>query len=146
MMTTEPEMTSFTLELVTAGDNCAVLQITGEVDVSTAPQVRDQVVRLIADGVVRLIADLRDVTFLDSAGLGALVGSLRRVRVHDGSLTIATSTSRLLRLFELTGLASAFTVYPTVWEAVDADEGWLAAIGGEGFGTALEWCSKHGLA
>jgi anti-sigma B factor antagonist len=139
-------MPSFTLELVTAGDDCAVLRITGEVDVSTAPQVRDQVVRLIADGVIRLIADLRDVTFLDSAGLGALVGSLRRVRVHDGSLTIATASSRLLRLFELTGLVNAFTLYPTVWEAADSDAGWRDSIAGEGFDNAVEWCRKHGLA
>ena len=64
------------LEAIPVGADCAVLQISGEVDVYTAPQAR--VIQLLDDGARHVIADLREVDFLDSTGLGALVGGLRR--------------------------------------------------------------------
>lgn len=121
-------MPRFNLESVTAGDDCAVLQITGEVDVYTAPQLRERVVELIGSGFIHLIADLRDVEFLDSTGIGALVGSLRRVRVHDGSLMLVTDSPRILEIFKITGLNHAFAMYPAISEAIDASPAWRAAV------------------
>ena len=71
-------MPPFHLESITAGADCAVLRVAGEVDVYTAPQLRERVIGLLAGGVRHIVADLREVDFLDSTGLGALVGSLRR--------------------------------------------------------------------
>lgn len=121
-------MPPFNLESVTAGDDCAVLRITGEVDVYTAPELRERVVELVGGGFVHLIADLRDVEFLDSTGIGALVGSLRRVRTHDGSLMLVTRSGRILEIFKITGLINAFAIYPTIPEAIESSEPWQAAV------------------
>jgi len=74
----------------------------------TAPQLREQVVQLVDGGVRHMIADLRGVDFLDSTGLGALVGSLKRLRTHDGSFKVVASGGRILRIFQITGLTRAF--------------------------------------
>jgi anti-sigma B factor antagonist len=121
-------MPPFNLESVTAGDDCAVLRITGEVDVYTAPELRERVVELVGGGFVHLIADLRDVEFLDSTGIGALVGSLRRVRTYDGSLMLVTRSGRILEIFKITGLINAFSIYPTIPEAIASSEPWKAAV------------------
>ena len=96
-------MREFRLETVGPIGGCAVLQVTGEVDVYTAPLLREQMRELAAKGAVHLIADLSLVDFLDSTGLGALVGGLRLLREASGSLALVISTPRILRLFQITG-------------------------------------------
>jgi anti-sigma B factor antagonist len=142
----EPEtgMQPFHQQSIAAGRDCAVLQITGEVDVYTAPRLREHVIQLVDGGVRHIIADLRGVDFLDSTGLGALVGSLKRLRTHDGSLKLAARADPTLRIFQITGLTRAFALYPSVLDAITTDEHWHAAVTAEGLDTE-EWCRKHGL-
>ena len=137
-------MQPFRQEPIAVGSDCAVLQITGEVDVYTAPQLREQVIQLVDGGVRHIIADLRGVNFLDSTGLGVLVGSLKRLRAHDGSFTVVASGGRTLRIFQITGLICAFALHPSVLDAMTTDEHWQAAVTGEGHDTE-EWCRKHGV-
>jgi anti-sigma B factor antagonist len=117
----------FELESILAG-NCAVLRITGEIDVYTAPELRERVIHLIDGGTRHLIIDLRQVTFLDSTGLGALVGSLKRLRTHGGSLKLVTSAERIMEIFRITGLNRAFALYPSVEDAMNTDEHWQQAV------------------
>jgi len=144
----EAHVAPFRLEAITAGD-CAVLRITGEIDVSTAPELRQQIINLADNGTLHIVADLRDVDFLDSTGLGALVGSLKRLRPRQGSLRLVTSGGRVLKLFEITGLSRTFAVHPSVLDAISADQHWQAALAGEGPSagehSAGEWCRKHQL-
>jgi anti-sigma B factor antagonist len=128
---------------VVAGDH-AVLRVTGEIDVYTTPVLRERVIHLIDDGTRHIIIDLRGVTFLDSTGLGTLVGSLKRLHGHDGSLRLVISAERILRIFRLTGLFNVFALHPSLLEAITADIPWQAAIATEGL-TAKEWCRAHGL-
>jgi len=137
-------MQPFRQESVPAGDDCAVLRIMGEVDVYTAPQLREQVIQLVNSGVRHIIADLRDVEFLDSNGQGVLVGSLKRLRTHDGSFKVVTSGGRTLRIFQITGLTRAFALHSSVLDAMTSDKHWQAAVTGEGHDTE-EWCRKHSL-
>jgi anti-sigma B factor antagonist len=132
------------VESISAGD-CAVLKVVGEIDVYTAPELRQRVIGLIDDGARHVIVDLRAVDFLDSTGLGVLVGSLRRLRLHEGSLNLVTSGGRILQLFRITGLTNAFALHSTVPDAITADQHWQATIAGQG-DSASEWCRKHGLA
>jgi anti-sigma B factor antagonist len=132
------------LETFTAGTDCAVLQIAGEVDVYSAPQLRERVIQLLADGIPHIIADLREVDFLDSTGLGALVGSLKRLREQDGSLKLVTGAGRIPQLFRLTGLVRVFTLHQSVLEAITGDRYWEAALTSESH-SSEEWCRKHGL-
>ncbi len=139
---TEIDVQPIHLESITVGTDCAVLRVAGEVDVYTAPQLRERVIRLLADGVRHVIVDLREVAFLDSTGLGALVGSLKRLREQDGSLKLVTSTDRI---FLLTGLVRIFALHRSVPEAIAGDKHWQAALAREGRSTG-EWCCEHELA
>jgi anti-sigma B factor antagonist len=135
---------SFHLESVTAGGGCAVLRVGGEIDAYAAPQLRDRVSALAGDGAVHIIADLRGAGFLDSAGLGALVGSRKELRARGGALTLVAGTGRILQTLRIAGLGDAFALRASVLDAITADQHWHAVISGEG-GSVRDWCRAHGL-
>ena len=137
-------MDPFHMESITAGGHCAVLRIGGDIDAYAAPQLRHRVTDLAGHGTVHIIADLRGAGFLDSAGLGALVGSRTGLRARGGSLALVASASRILQTLRITGLSDAFALYSCVLDAITADQHWQAAVSGER-GSAGEWCRKHRL-
>jgi anti-sigma B factor antagonist len=132
------------LESIAAARGRVVLRLTGEVDVYTAPQLRERVIELVDGGTQHVLADLGEVTFLDSTGLGALIGGLKRLRARDGSLTLVVGTDRIRRIFRLTGLDRAFALRSSVQEAITGDQDWRDAVTGEG-DTVEQWCRRHGL-
>jgi anti-sigma B factor antagonist len=132
------------LESIAAGRDRAVLRLAGEVNVYTAPQVRERVIELIEGGARHVLVDLREVTSLDPTGMGVLVGALKRLRAREGSLTVVTRDERILGIFRRTKLDRVFVLGPSVQEAVTADQDWQAAVTGAG-GTVEEWCRRHGL-
>lgn len=103
---------------VTERDGWAVLAVRGEVDVYTAPRFRERLIELVSQGHHRIVVDLEGVDFLDSTGLGVLVGGLKRLRSHDGDLVLVCTQSRILKVFEITGLTKVFTIHESVDEAV----------------------------
>jgi anti-sigma B factor antagonist len=137
-------MREFCLETVGPTGDCAVLQVTGEVDVYTAPMLREQMRELAAKGAVHIIVDLGRVEFLDSTGLGALVGGLGRLREAGGSLALVISTPRILRIFQITGLTKALAAQPSVADAITAHPHWQHTAETEA-GSAHAWCRQHGL-
>jgi anti-sigma B factor antagonist len=143
MTTTEAHVASFYVAAITTGD-CAVLRIAGEIDVYTAPDLRQQVIDLVDNGTRHIVADLRGVDFLDSSGLSLLVGSLKRLRLRQGSFALVTSGGRILQLFQITGLTNAFALHASVLDAISDDQHWQVALAGEGH-SAEEWCWKHEL-
>ena len=134
----------FTVEIIGPIGDCAVLQITGELDAYTAPLLRDRMRDLTAVGVVNVIADLRQVDFLDSTGLGVLIGGLKRFREHDGSLAPVITKSGLLKVLQVTGLTSVLPPRSSVADAIDADPHWRE-VAEDKAGSAAEWCSQHDL-
>ena len=90
----------------------------GEIDVYTAPKLRETIVTLVDEGHFDLVVDLERVEFLDSTGLGVLVGGLKRVRTHDGSLSLVCTQERLLKIFRITGLTKVFEIHPDVASAI----------------------------
>lgn len=94
-------------------DGWTVLEVTGEVDVATAPTFRERLVSLVSSGHTRLIIDLTPTEFLDSTGLGVLVGALKRIREADGELALVVPQERLVKLFDITGLSKVFTIFAT---------------------------------
>src|SRR5918997_14013 len=81
-----------------------VVAVRGQIDVYTAHHLRDTLTGFVDAGERHLIVDLGGVEFLDSTGLGVLVGALKRVRASDGSLELVCSEERLLKIFRITGL------------------------------------------
>ena len=92
----------------------------GEIDVYTAPKLRDKITELVAAGVYDLVIDMEEVEFLDSTGLGVLVGGLKKVRAHDGSLQLVCNQDRLLKIFRITGLAKVFVIHESADAALAA--------------------------
>lgn len=92
-------------------DGRTIVAVGGEIDVYTAPKLRETISELVAAGHYDLIIDLQGVEFLDSTGLGVLVGGLKRVRTHDGSLELVCHQERLLKIFRITGLAKVFVIH-----------------------------------
>ena len=105
---------------VTQRDRWTVLAVTGEVDVATAPRLREQLVQLVAQGHHHLVVDLEGVDFLDSTELGVLVGALKRVRLQEGELTLVCTQPRIVKVFDITGLSKVFTLHESVDSAVAA--------------------------
>ncbi|MEY9875710.1 anti-sigma B factor antagonist [Streptacidiphilus sp. MAP12-33] len=99
-----------------------VVEVGGEIDVYTAPKLREQLVELVNEGHYHLIVDMEGVDFLDSTGLGVLVGGLKRVRAHEGSLRLVCNQERILKIFRITGLTKVFPIHGSVDEAVAAND------------------------
>ena len=137
-------MQDFTVEIIGPIGDCAVLQIAGELDAYTAPVLRDRMRDLTAVGVVNVIADLRQVDFLDSTGLGVLIGGLKRFREHGGSLAPVITKSGVLKVLQVTGLTTVLPPRSSVANAIDADPHWRQAAETES-GSTAEWCSQHDL-
>jgi anti-sigma B factor antagonist len=87
-----------------------VVAVRGEIDVATAPQLRECLHRVIAQGDSTLALDLLSVTFLDSTALGVLVGALKRCRELGGDLQLVIADPRIVKIFEITGLTNVFTI------------------------------------
>lgn len=107
--------------------NVALVEVAGELDLHSAPQLRAELGRAIEDKEVespRIVVDLAGVTFLDSTGVGVLVGALKRAREAQGALHFCGAQPRVRRVFEITGLIGALPLFATRDEAFAAfDEG-----------------------
>ena len=99
-------------------DGVPGLSVVGEVDMATAPRLRDALVQLAADhpGATAVI-DLDGVSLLDSLGLGVLVGGLRRMRTTGGDLALVCTSAPLLDLLALCRLDRVFEIHASVAEA-----------------------------
>jgi len=98
-----------------------VLEVAGEIDVYTAPQLRERLIAVVEGGARQVIVDLGRVEFLDSTGLGVLVGALKRLRVVGGELRLVCAQERLLKIFRITGLDRVFELYDSVESACAGD-------------------------
>ncbi len=101
-------------------DTHAVVDVKGEIDVYTAPKLREKLIELVSDGTYDVVVNLEGVDFLDSTGLGVLVGALERVKAHDGSLSLVCTQDKILKIFKITGLTKVFPIHDSVDEAAGA--------------------------
>jgi anti-sigma B factor antagonist len=101
-----------------------VVTVSGEVDVYSAPALRDGLTELLESGT-SVVVDLTDVGFLDSTGLGALVAARTTAAEHGAELPLVCTHQRILKLFTITGLDGVFHIHSSVSSAL----GELAARG-----------------
>ena len=104
-------------------DGIEVVDVGGEIDIYTAPRLRELLIDLVSKNNYQLIVNMDKVEFLDSTGLGVLVGGLKRVRAHDGSLDLVCTQERILKIFRITGLTQVFGIHETVNQAIAAKKG-----------------------
>jgi anti-sigma B factor antagonist len=94
-------------------DHTHVVAVRGDIDLYSAPDLRECLDELIAAGKTRVLVDLREASFIDSTTLGVLVGAIKRLRIHGGQLALACDDPSILRVFAITGLDEVIGVHPT---------------------------------
>lgn len=98
-----------------------VVHLGGEIDVYTAPLVREKLDEQLTSGRTDLVVDLTGVTFLDSTGLGVLVGRLKLTRTLGGAMRLVGTDERVLKVFSITGLDKVFEMHPDLDSALQAN-------------------------
>jgi anti-sigma B factor antagonist len=101
-------------ELSGPGDGWCLARVAGEVDVATAPKLREQLLAAISQHGPKVVLDLTEVGFLDSTGLGVIVGVLKRARTLGGDLRLVCPSPHLRRVFEITALDRTMPLSDTV--------------------------------
>lgn len=97
-----------------------VVKVTGEIDVFSSPRLREMLLDVIENGGLHLVVDLGDVTFLDSTGLGVLVGIFHRLRGRSGTMSFVGANDRVRRVFHVTQLTKIFVLYDSLEDAIAA--------------------------
>lgn len=97
-----------------------VVDVTGEIDVYTAPVLREELASLIDTEHTDILVNLTGVRFMDSTGLGVLVGALKKVRTVGGDLQLVIDQEKILKVFRITALTQVFTIHASVDEATQA--------------------------
>lgn len=94
-----------------------ILDVSGEVDLFTAPKLREHIVSLVDEGRLRIAVNLKEVEFMDSTGLGVLVGALKRLKEQGGVLALVAPTGPVDRVLSVTGLNKVFAIHDSVDQA-----------------------------
>ena len=109
---------NFDIKTEELANDAYVIALTGEVDLYTAPEFKQQLLEVIGQGAQEVVIDFSDTTFIDSTTLGVLVGGVKRLRAQDGRLALVCSDRNITKIFEITGLDRVFTIYPSRDEAL----------------------------
>ena len=115
------ESTSFRIDVEQRPD-VVVVAVAGDVDLHTAPVLRDRLADLAGEYVPHVVLDLSETTFLDSMALGVMLGAKKRIDASRGRLDLVVSTPEIQRIFEITLLDRVFDLYETQADAVRDDE------------------------
>ncbi|MFH1454219.1 MAG: STAS domain-containing protein [Armatimonadota bacterium] len=95
-----------------------LVEIDGEIDVYTSPKVKEAINELIEKGTYFLVVNLEGVRYIDSTGLGVLIGALKKVREHDGNISLVCTNPQIKKIFNITGLVKIFGISKSVDEAL----------------------------
>lgn len=100
-----------------------VVTLAGEIDLYTAPELKQELLRLIDGGARSIVVDLTATSFIDSTTLGVLISGVKRLRPHDGRLELVVTDAAIRKVFEITGLDRVFSMHGTLPHALAAASG-----------------------
>lgn len=98
-------------------EDVCIMTLDGEVDVYTAPALKQRIVDAVEDGCVNILVNMEKVGFIDSSGLGVLVSGLRRVKERSGVIRLVCTKDNILKIFRITGLDKVFPIFADEAEA-----------------------------
>ena len=99
-------------------DQAQAVEVQGEIDVYTSPRVKETINELIEKGHYHLVINLEGVRYIDSTGLGVLIGALKKVREHNGRILLVCTNPQIKKIFNITGLVKIFEIFKDEQEAV----------------------------
>ncbi|RJQ45224.1 MAG: anti-sigma factor antagonist [Gaiellales bacterium] len=108
----------FNIDRETVTDGAAVITVAGELDLYTAPRLKENLVSIIDGGALRIVIDMSAVHFIDSSALGVLIGGVKRLKPSDGRLVLVSVDENVNWIFQITGLTSVFDIFATRAEAL----------------------------
>src|SRR6201989_1211888 len=114
---------NFDISTEQLSDDAYVIALSGEVDLYTAPEFKQQLLDVIAKGAKQVVVDFTNTTCIDSTTLGVLVGGVKRLRTNDGQLSLVCSDRNITKIFEITGLDRVFAIHATRDEAISERDG-----------------------
>lgn len=118
-MTEAERQEEFTMRRTALAGDLALVELAGQVDLHTAPQLKEQLLAAIDEGAVNVVVDLSEATFIDSMTLGVLLGAVKRLRPRGGRLRIVCTDPSIRKIFEITLLDRVFSLYSTRDEALE---------------------------
>jgi anti-sigma B factor antagonist len=101
---------------VKEADGFPVIELTGEIDLSTSPVFKQRIYEIIESGKRDVIVDMNGLDFMDSTGLGVLVAALKKTRMEGGSIRLICNRNNILKVFTITGLDKVFAIYDNLSE------------------------------
>ena len=97
-----------------------VLDVSGEIDVYTAPRFREAVDCILASGQKHLVINMGGVTYMDSSGFGTLLSATKRLRPEGGTINLVRCSPAIDRILRITKLDSIFSIFDSVEDAIKA--------------------------
>jgi anti-sigma B factor antagonist len=113
----------FALTSAYLGRHAHVVTVSGDLDASTAPQLREELVRAADEGAMEIVVDILKVPFVDSVALGVLVEASKGTRARGGVFKVVCDDRRIARIIEITGLDRIFRIHTTLRAALESIEG-----------------------
>jgi anti-sigma B factor antagonist len=107
----EVGVTDLHLDRIASSDANATVKLTGDVDMASAPRLRSMLDELVDSGMNRIVLDCRELSFLDSSGIGVLVAARTRMG-DDGELVLDSPPSHVRKVLDITGMGTHLSVVP----------------------------------
>jgi len=92
-------------------DGIAIITVDGELDLYTAPRLKENLLSALEDDVTRIVVDMTGVHFIDSSALGVLIGGVKRLKPKNGRLVLVSTDENVNWIFQITGLNAVFDIY-----------------------------------
>lgn len=108
----------FNIQSEKTPEDISVIEVAGELDLYTAPHLKEVLLSTIDDGISRIVIDLTRVHFIDSSALGVLIGGVKRLKDRDGRLVLVSVDENVNWIFQITGLNSVFDIFSSRDEAL----------------------------
>ncbi len=96
----------------------AIITVAGELDLYTAPRLKENLLAALEDGVLKIVIDMTGVHFIDSSALGVLIGGVKRLKPKDGRLVLVSIDENVNWIFQITGLNSVFDIFSSRDDAI----------------------------
>lgn len=113
----------FNIQSKEAPNGTAIVEVAGELDLYTAPRLKETLLATLENDASRIVVDMTDVHFIDSSALGVLIGAVKRLHSREGRLVLVSLDENVNWIFQITGLNNVFDIYPTLDEALASFSG-----------------------